>query len=94
MPTLHTLNRSPSDRQCLSDCLAAMSPDDTLLLIEDGVYWALPAHRESLQAVRQLHALGPDVAARGLSGKIEVPTLDDEAFVLLCTTHDKVVSWF
>ena len=39
---LHVVNRSPATSRVYQQALAAMSPDDRLLLIEDGVQGALP----------------------------------------------------
>lgn len=90
---LHTLNQAPANSSCLESCLEAMAPEDTLLLIEDGVYWLQPAFQSSLVAVGKLVALAPDVKARGLEIATE-QQVDDDGFVALCVSHDKVVSWF
>lgn len=92
---LHTLNQPPTNTACLNSCLEAMQPEDTLLLIEDGVYWALPAVREQLKEIdpNRLCALTVDVQARGISGE-GITLVDDKAFVALCVEHEKVVSWF
>ncbi len=90
---LHTLNQAPSNSACLESCLEAMQPDDTLLLIEDGVYWLQPAFEETLASVGKLFALTPDIKARGLEIDAD-QQVDDDGFVSLCVTHDKVVSWF
>lgn len=94
MPTLHTLNRGPSHASCLADCLSTMANDDTLLLIEDGVYWALPSHISVLNDVSHIRALKADVLARGLHQLSGTELVDDDGFVGLCTQHDRVVSWF
>lgn len=91
---LHTLNQPPANEACLERCLDAMGAEDSLLLIEDGVYWALPAFASRLASLgERLYLLQPDLEARGLDsgGK---PCVDDEGFVALCVGHDKVVSWF
>lgn len=91
---LHTLNQPPSNTACLESALSAMAEGDTLLLIEDGVYWALPAYSARLSSISgNLLALQPDLAARGLDCD-GVEQVDDAGFVALCVSHDKVVSWF
>lgn len=92
---LHTLNQGSANTACLSSCLEAMQPGDSLLLIEDGVYWSLPACRSQLNQLdpSRIYVLQPDAQARG----IEVDGLgcvDDAGFVELCVTHSKIVSWF
>lgn len=91
---LHTLNQPPANGSCLARCLDAMTTQDTLLLIEDGVYWALPAFASQLKPVAdRLYVLDADVQARGLTLPAE-KRISDEQFVALCVSHDKVVSWF
>jgi tRNA 2-thiouridine synthesizing protein B len=91
---LHTLNQPPANAACFERCREAMSSDDTLLLIEDGVYWALPAFAARLESLSgRVKVLAADAAARG----VDLPAahcIDDQAFVALCVSHDKVVSWF
>ena len=41
MALLHTVNKSPFDKNSLSDCLRRATSGSTVLLIEDGVYGAL-----------------------------------------------------
>jgi len=94
MATLHTLNRGPSHANCLSDCLSSMADGDTLLLIEDGVYWILPIYISALKNASHIRALKADVEARGLQQLTGFGLVDDDGFVTLCTEHDRVVSWF
>lgn len=87
MATLHLVNRAAA----WADCEPLLNPEDTVLLIEDGVYAALQA----LSASVQLQALEPDVCARGLVGRlppnVRLASFDD--FVRLVVDHDRVVSW-
>jgi tRNA 2-thiouridine synthesizing protein B len=95
--TLHTLNKAPNSHSALwQSCLAAIKPDDTLLLIEDGVY-ALASSTQLLnhnQATSVLY-LKTDVEARGLHAFTSPSQLvSDKQFVELSCSHHKVVSWF
>ncbi|NVK40677.1 MAG: sulfurtransferase complex subunit TusB [Oceanospirillaceae bacterium] len=92
--TLHTLNRPPSDRALLTDCLAALLADDTLLLLEDGVYCALESL--SLPTGVRCVALAADVEARGIGSRLPagIEVVDDAGFVELCCRNDRVLSWF
>jgi len=94
--TLHTLNRPPSDDALLRDCLAALVADDTLLLLEDGVYCGLPGRTPALPQGVRCVALAADVEARGLTRRLDpaVEVVDDAGFVSLCCDHDRVLSWF
>ncbi|HEX7034615.1 MAG TPA: sulfurtransferase complex subunit TusB [Pseudomonadales bacterium] len=87
MAVLHLVNRAAA----LDACLAAARDEDAVLLLEDGVYAAVAA----LAPARPLHALEPDVRARGLSARLadHVTVVDDAAFVRLVEQHQPVVSW-
>lgn len=101
MALLHTVNKSPFDRNSLSDCLRRVKPGSSVLLIEDGVYGALEETSVSDQIVEhndkiKFYALGPDLSARGLSGKplIDGLTLIDyDGFVDLVEECSSVQSW-
>lgn len=98
---LHTVNKSPFERNTLDSCLRLARKDSGILLIEDGVYAAL---RDSSVSERlagrigdlKLYVLGPDIEARGLGEKplidgIEV--VDYGGFVELVAGHDVVQAW-
>jgi tRNA 2-thiouridine synthesizing protein B len=96
---LHTVNKSPYTDQTLHSCLKAAKDDDTLLLIEDGVYAALNSgeYSDLVKSARpRIVALAPDLQARGLLDKLLdcVETVGYAGFVDLTSTHSKVVSWF
>jgi tRNA 2-thiouridine synthesizing protein B len=99
---LHIVNKSPLGSDALDSCLAHMTGDCALLLIEDGVYAALAGGRmaprlAALAERRALYALGPDLAARGLDGRPLLPGLvviDHGGFVDLVAAHSAAQSWF
>ncbi|SDF94827.1 tRNA 2-thiouridine synthesizing protein B [Onishia taeanensis] len=93
---LHLLNRSPATGGTVDDALAAMGPDDRLLLIEDGVLGALPAQVARFTGLTgRLFALREDLAARGLLERCEEQAniVDVDGFVTLTEEADKTVSW-
>lgn len=91
---LHTLNTSPSDRTAFQTCAASLSENDSLLLIEEAVYWLLPHYRNELTRLpARILALEPDLLARGINPD-GVNCVDDAGFVELAVTHDSVISWF
>lgn len=102
MSTLHTVNKSPFDQRTLSACIDVCQPGDALLLIENGVYGALPASPEAaaLEALGdrpvKIFALGADLQARGLGECIadNISVVDYEEFVSLCVTHRTIQSWY
>ncbi len=68
---LHTVNKSPLERQALATCLRYARSGDSILLFEDGVY----AARENSSTAEilgkaakdcTLYVLGPDLEARGI----------------------------
>ena len=98
---LHTVNKSPFEKNNLESCLRLAKNGSAILLIEDGVYAALLETSVSDQVASRtgdfkFYALGPDLAARGL---IEKPIIDGieiidyEGFVDLTIEHDAVNSW-
>ncbi|SDG65655.1 sulfurtransferase complex subunit TusB [Roseospirillum parvum] len=101
MPALHTVNKSPFERDALTACLARAAEGSTILLIEDGVTAALAGtrHAPTLTAAAgrfSLAVLGPDLAARGLAGRPLVPgvkVVDYDGFVDLAADSSTVVSW-
>ena len=87
MATLHIVNKAAA----LDDCLALMTDDDALLLIEDGVY----AARHSPQAPGTLHALDSDLQARGLVNRIDAAfhVVSHDGFVSLVEQYQPIVTW-
>jgi len=97
--TLHLINKSPQNSDLWQRMLANVAPNDCVLLIEDGVLAALPAHNELFTRNSRdciLYVLEADVQARGLTHKIDniFSVADDQKFVQLSCAMDKVVSWY
>lgn len=101
MSILHTVNKSPYEKNSLDSCLRLAKPGSALLLIEDGVYASLKGAakesqiKEAAQNIR-LYVLGPDLKARGMTEErvIEgVEVVDYAGFVDLAASHDKVNAW-
>ncbi|WP_374544970.1 sulfurtransferase complex subunit TusB [Rhodoblastus sp.] len=101
MSTLHTVNKSPYERNALKSCLDHVLAGDRVLLIEDGVVAARKggAFAQALgDAGRQcaVYALAPDLAARGIgpSDLMEgIETVDYGGFVELAASASRVCSW-
>lgn len=97
---LHTMNKSPFERNTFATCLAHMKKGHALLLIEDGVYAATQGTdaakklQEAMKTV-QVYALQPDVEARGLQSRVleGVKLVDFGGFVDLAAEHPTVQSW-
>lgn len=99
---LHTVNKSPFEKNSLDTCLRLSAAGSHILLLEDGVYGALAGGAFAEQVKdgmreRRFYALGPDLSARGIASEqlldgIEV--VDYERFVELAASCGKVQSWF
>lgn len=87
MAVLHLVNHA----EALGDCLAVAAAEDAVLLLEDGVYAGVAA----LAPDRPVHALAPDVVARGLGDRLggQVTVIDDAGFVSLVEAHQPIVTW-
>lgn len=101
MGPLHTVNKSPFASNALASCLAHVTEEGAVLLIEDGVYAALASgafapRLQEAAARHAVYALGPDLAARGFA---EAPlvdgvkVVDHEGFVDLAASHSTVLTW-
>jgi len=101
MSMLHTVNKSPLDKNSLSSCIAHAKEGSAILLIEDGVYGAMDktsASAELKAAMKTIavFALKPDLDARGIGDNrlIDgIKTVDYAGFVDLTEKHNTVQSW-
>jgi tRNA 2-thiouridine synthesizing protein B len=98
---LHTVNKSPFEKNSIHTCLRLAQKGSDILLIEDAVYAALQGTEiESIikQAASEysVYVLAPDFMARGLQQDqlIEgIQTVGYDGFVKLAVENDKVQSW-
>ncbi|PCJ22324.1 MAG: sulfurtransferase complex subunit TusB [Gammaproteobacteria bacterium] len=97
---LHLINQSPLQHGTLDSCLRFIEPEDSILLIEDGVYGASPHTpcREALELASRsikLYALEADLSARGLNKPLLpcITLVSYAEFVELSASHDTVQSW-
>ncbi|MAR92795.1 MAG: sulfurtransferase complex subunit TusB [Pseudomonadota bacterium] len=93
---LHIVNQSPFTHQALARCLSLRAPEDSVLLIEDGVLLLANAGgRATLPGPEQLFVLEEDAVTRGLSLQPDLASaVDYSGFVDLVARHDKTLSWF
>lgn len=97
---LHTVNKSPFERNTLESCLKHAKKGSAILLIEDGVYGALKGTamtkkvEEALKKV-SIYALYPDIEARGMQDRAldGIKLIDYSGFVDLAAEHNTVQSW-
>jgi tRNA 2-thiouridine synthesizing protein B len=97
---LHTVNKSPFERNALESCLAHVQDGSAVLLIEDGIYGALEGTsvtvkvKEAMKKIA-IYALQPDVEARGMQSRVieGIKLVDYNGFVDLVTQQNGVQSW-
>ena len=98
---LHTVNKSPFEKNSLLTCLRLSAAGSSILMTEDGIYGALKGTQiESLVssglADRKIFVLGPDLKARGIEEErlIDgIAVVDYAGFVELAATNSGVQSW-
>lgn len=91
MATLHLLYSIES----LNDCQKALSSDDAILLLQEGVY--LLANNCPLPISIECYALQADIDARGITlahtKKNNLSIIDDATFVDLVMQFTNNISW-
>ena len=98
---LHTVNKSPFEKNSLDTCLRLAKEGSDILLIEDGVYSALNDTAVSDQVKEALgkysvYALGPDLQARGIEdGKLidGIKIVGYDGFVKLAADNERCQAW-
>ena len=98
---LHTVNKSPFEKNSLETCLRLAEDNSSILLIEDGVYGALKntSFESSIinaQKMNKFYVLGPDLKARGLDESSlisNIDIIDYKDFVKLTVENDKIQNW-
>ncbi len=101
MTMLHTVNKSPFERNTLDSCLQLAKAGSAILLTEDGVIGAMQgtAHSNKIESAMKnisFYVLGPDLKARGLSEDNVmngIKVVDYSGFVDLAAEHESVQSW-
>ena len=98
---LHTINKSPFERNALDSCLRLAQKGAPVLFLEDGVYAATKNTSVSdtvagLAKDHPVYVLGPDLRARGLGEDRlldGVTVIDYPGFVDLVVEHGTTQSW-
>ena len=101
MSQLHTVNKSPLDRNALDSAVAHATKGSAVLMIEDGIYGAMKGTIKSSLVTDAMgdisfYVLGADLKARGISENqiIDgVKVVDYNGFVDLVAEHDTTQSW-
>ncbi len=98
---LHTINKSPFERNALQSCLRLAKKGHAVLLIEDGVYGAFQGTAVAAQIAERMadmkfYVLQPDIDARGLgeSPLIDgITPVDYGGFVDLVAEYEATQAW-
>jgi len=97
---LHTVNKSPTERNALESCLKYLKKGSVVLLIEDGVYGALKGTTTTKMVEQTLknfpiYALYPDIEARGMQDRVidGIKLVDYSGFVDLVAEHPTFQAW-
>ena len=101
MSQLHTVNKSPLDRNSLESAVSHATKGSAVLLIEDGIYGAMKGTAKSglvTNAIGDIsfYVMGPDLKARGINeSKVidGIKVVDYKGFVDLVAEHDATQSW-
>ncbi|TNF38709.1 MAG: sulfurtransferase complex subunit TusB [Gammaproteobacteria bacterium] len=101
MAMLHTVNKSPFERNTLDSCIAMAKSGSSVLLIEDGIYAALKGTAASAKVSKAMesvtfYVLGPDLNARGMTEDqlIDgIKVVDYAGFVDLTAEHENFQAW-
>jgi tRNA 2-thiouridine synthesizing protein B len=98
---LNIVNKNSRSSSALQECLAQISRNDCILLIEDGIYSAVDTalNRDWLAQCPTgvaVYALTDDLLARGLSDHIlsAIKPVDYAGFVELVAHYKLSQSWF
>jgi len=101
MSQLHTVNKSPLERNALESAVTHATKGSAILMIEDGIYGAMKGTIKSSLVTDAMgdisfYVLGADLSARGISEShiIDgVKVVDYNGFVDLVAEHDATQSW-
>jgi tRNA 2-thiouridine synthesizing protein B len=101
MTDLHTVNKSPFEKNALESALRFSVAGSSILLLEDGVYGAMKGTAaedmlKNAMADKKVYALKSDLMARAIKEDrvidgIEI--VDYAGFVDLVEANDKVQAW-
>jgi tRNA 2-thiouridine synthesizing protein B len=96
---LHTVNKSPFSSTLLKQCVERCQTEDSILLLEDGVYGALASHAYShqLMNINHCYAIKADIMARGLQNEVllnHIEWISYDDFVTLSIEHELLQSWY
>ena len=95
---LHTINCAPNS-QTIEDCRKALSAEDAIVLMGDGVYSGLADSLGSkmlLASGASLYAIETDVRAAGIEDNLDpaIIVIDYAGLVTLSERFSRQVAWY
>jgi tRNA 2-thiouridine synthesizing protein B len=98
---LHTINKSPFEKDSLTTCLRYAEKGSSILFIEDAVYGCTKGTQfekiiQDNQQNVKFYVLGPDLEARGLDNSnltTNIEIVDYKGFVKLVAENEKTQNW-
>ena len=101
MTILHTVNKSPLDRNALESAIKHATKGSAVLMIEDGIYGAMKGTIKSAMVTDAMkdisfYVLGADLKARGIDASRVIDgikVVDYNGFVDLVAEHNTSQSW-
>jgi tRNA 2-thiouridine synthesizing protein B len=100
MAILHTVNKSPFEKNSLESCLRFAKDGSGIMLLEDGVYAATKGSKvasmiEDAMKNHKVYALSSDLAMRGVQNNVidGVELVDYAGFVDLTAEYSSVQAW-
>ena len=95
---LHIINKSPSNCSAFNDALPFINENDTVLLIDDGVYASITNHAaitEPKEKQCRIAAIKEDLEIRGLAiENTHIENITMKEFVKLSFNCKKTISWY
>ncbi|MCG8610980.1 MAG: sulfurtransferase complex subunit TusB [Pseudomonadales bacterium] len=101
MSNLFLFNLSRNHNEDLKTCLELMNNSDSLLLLENGVFWTEKGamtddiHKQILHKNLTVFALDEDVQARGITpiNAVSVNLIDYSGFVTVVEKHRQTITY-
>ena len=95
---LHTINCTPNS-QAIKDCGKALSAEDAIVLMGDGVYSGLadsPSGKKLLASGASLYAIESDIRAAGIEDNLDpaITVIDYAGLVTLSESFSRQVAWY
>lgn len=93
MSLLHIVRTSPFIKNDFAQCINTLSPNDFIVLIDDGCYAVESPLLNNVDASINILALDEHLNARALTVTHSIKAITMTEFVNLTLTVDKTITW-